>query len=162
MTDWIRAWVLSLTGAALVCAAAQRLTPEGRVKPVVRLLCAVVMAAALFSPLSRGAELAAYPPELARYRARARELTAAGERTRQNMDRAIIERETEAYIMDKARALGVPLTHVKVSLRWSTEGVWLPESARFTGPYSAPLSRVVEGELGIPAAKQEWRRDESP
>ena len=137
MTDWIGRWVLSLTGAALVCAAALRLAPEGRVKPVVRLLCAVVMAAALLTPLAGGALPAAYPLELSRWRAQAEALTRQGETARQNLDRALIEREAEAYILDKARALGTPLRAARVSLRWSTEGVWLPESAALTGPYSA-------------------------
>ena len=161
MTDWIRAWIFSLTGTALVCAAAQRLTPEGRVKAVLRLLCAVAMAAALFSPLLNGA-LDTYPLELARYRAQAAALTEEGETLRRELDRGIIEREMEAYILDKARALGAPLQGAAVALRWSTEGVWLPASAELTGPYLAALARAIEAELGIPRSAQVWRTDESP
>ena len=161
MTDWIRNWIFSLTGTALVCAAAQRLTPEGRVKSVLRLLCAVAMAAALFSPLMTGA-LEAYPLELARYRAQAAALTEEGTALRRDLDRGIIEREMEAYIMDKASALGAPLQGASVALRWSTEGVWLPEGAELTGPYDARLAGLIEAELGIPLSAQNWREHEEP
>jgi hypothetical protein len=76
------------------------------------------------------------------------------------LDRGIIEQRTEAYILDKARMLGLPLSGAKVAVRWSTEGVWVPESAELTGPYSETLSRLLAAELGIPAQKQSWRTDE--
>ncbi len=161
MTDWIREWIFSLTGTALVCAAAQRLTPEGRVKGVLRLVCAVAMAAALFSPLLDHA-LDAYPLELARYRARADALAEEGTALRRELDRGIIEREMEAYILDKADALGAEIGGAAVALRWSTEGVWLPESAQLTGRFHAGLSRAIEAELGIPRGAQVWRTDEEP
>ena len=152
MTDWIRNWIFSLTGTALVCAAAQRLTPEGRVKAVLRLVCAVAMAAALFSPLLGGA-LETYPLELARYRSQAAALTEEGTAAR---------RDLEAYILDKARALGAEITGAAVSLRWSTQGVWLPESVRLSGPYHAELSRLIEAELGRERSAQVWRTNEDP
>ena len=161
MTDWIRSWLFSITGTALVCAAARRLTPEGRVKSVLRLVCAVAMAAALFSPLMTGA-LEAYPLELARYRAQAEAYAGEGTALRRELDRGIIEREMEAYILDKARALGTPLQGAKVAARWSTEGVWLPESAQLTGPYSPTLARLIEAELGIPQGAQNWSEHEEP
>lgn len=161
MTELLRDWILSLTGTALISAAALCLTPEGRVKPVVRLLCGVCMAAALLSPLL-GAALDGYPLELARYRARANAAAAEGTALRRELDRDIIERETEAYILDKARSLGAPLQSARVALRWSTEGVWLPESAELVGPYCARLARLIEAELGIPQRAQNWRDHEEP
>ena len=162
MTEWLRSWILSMTGTALICAAALRLTPEGRVKGVVRLVCAVCMAAALLRPLLGAALVEAYPLELARYRAQGAAIAGAGTDIRRELDRDIIERETEAYILDKARAMGAELTAVHVAMRWSTEGVWLPEAAELTGPYNAALSRLLEAELGIPRAAQNWRAHEEP
>ena len=160
MTDFLRDWILSLTGAAIVCAAALRLAPEGRVKRVLRTLCALAMAAALFSPLLRGAALPDYAPELARYRAAAEALTGEGEALGRELDRDVIERRMEAYILDKANALSVPLTAAHVALRWSTEGVWVPESAELDGAFNDTLARLLEAELGIPRRAQTWRTDE--
>ena len=162
MSEWIRNWILSMTGTSLICAAALRLTPEGRVKSVLRMLCAVAMAAALFSPLVGSGQLPDYAPELARYRAAAEALTGEGTALRQELDREIIEEHMEAYILDKARTLGAPVSAVKVHLRWSTEGFWLPESADLTGTYSETLSRVLESELGSARRTQNWRTDEEP
>ena len=47
LTDWVRA----LCGAAVICAAAMALCPDGRVKRVLRLVCGLVMACALLSPV---------------------------------------------------------------------------------------------------------------
>ena len=160
MAEWIRGWILSLTGAALVCAAALRLTPEGRVKSVLRSLCALTMTAALFSPLLGGAALPDYAPELSRYRAAAEELTGRASELGRELDRGIIEQRMEAYILDKARSLGATLSAAKVSLRWSTQGVWVPESAELTGTYSETLSRLLEAELGIARTAEVWRTDE--
>lgn len=160
MSEWIRDWILSMTGTALICAAALRLTPEGRAKGVLRTLCAVAMAAALFSPLLRGSALPDYGLELARYRAAAEALTGEGAALGQELDRGIIEQRMEAYILDKARGLGIPVSGAKVAMRWSTEGIWVPESAELTGPYSETLSGLLASELGIPRRAQIWRSDE--
>ena len=47
LTSWLRA----LVGAAVFCALALALCPEGRPKRVLRAACGVVMAAALLSPV---------------------------------------------------------------------------------------------------------------
>ena len=160
MSEWIRSWILSLTGTALVCAAALRLTPEGRVKGVLRTVCAMALAAALFSPLLRPEALPDYAVALARYRAAAEALAGEGAALGQELDRGIIEQRMEAYILDKARDLGAELSGAKVRLRWSTEGVWVPEGAELAGPYSRRLSDLLEAELGIPRRAQTWRTDE--
>ena len=160
MTEPLRSWIASLSGTALICALALALTPEGRVKRVVRMLCALILAAALFSPLLGGRELGTYTLNLARYRAEAEALTGKGTELRRALDRGIIERETEAYILDKARALGAPLTAARVTLRWGTEGVWLPEAAELTGQFSEALARTLEAELGIPRKAQTWKTPE--
>ena len=146
----------------MVCAAALRLTPEGRVKGVLRMLCAVTMAAALLTPFLRDGALPDYALELARYRAAAEALTGEGAALGQELDRGIIEQRMEAYILDKAAALHVGLSDAKVHLRWSTQGYWTPESAELTGPFDDGLAGAVEAELGIPRSAQTWRNDEEP
>lgn len=162
MTEWIRSWLLSLTGTALVCAAALKLTPEGRVKGILRTICAVAVSAALLSPLLRLSDLPDYAATLSQYRAAADALTGEGAALGQELDRGIIEQRMEAYILDKAAALHVGLSDAKVHLRWSTRGFWTPESAELTGPFSETLADLLEAELGIARTKQTWRTDEKP
>lgn len=160
MTDWLRGWILSLAGTAVICAVASALTPKGQVKRVVELLCGIAMTAALLSPLLRPVP-GDYALHLAQYRDAADTLIAGAEEISRNLDRSYIEAELEAYILDKAEALSAHADGAKVTLRWDTAGVWVPVSAAVDAPYHAALSRILEGELGIPPDAQTWRNDEN-
>ena len=159
MTDWLRNWVLGLAGTATVCAAATALTPNGRVKRVVELLCGVMMASALLLPLLR-LELPDYALHLAQYRAAADSWAAGAEEISRNLDRSYIESQLEAYILDKALRCGASLDGARVELRWSTEGVWVPVSAELSGAYCDALAEALEAELGIARSAQTWRSNE--
>ena len=159
MTAWLCNWVLGLAGTAMLCAAATTLTPQGRVKRVVELLCGIAMAAALLSPLLPQ-EFPDYALHLAQYRAAAHELTAGAEEISRDLDRSYIEAQLEAYILDEAQRCGAALDGVKVALRWSTEGVWVPVAAALDGRYDPALERLLEAELGIPRGAQTWRDNE--
>ena len=159
MTDWIRDWILGLTAAALLCAAALELCPKGPVKGVTRAVCGLVLALAMLHPLLR-LDSAAWALHMAEYRARAEELTGAGTALPERLDRTVIERELEAYILAKAEALGVPLRSARVTLRWSAAGVWTPVAVTLEGPWQAALSDWIAAELGLPEEAQTWRDDE--
>lgn len=62
--------------------------------------------------------------------------------------------------MDKAADLSLTLRSVKVSARWSREGVWVPERVSIVLVQDAPgrekLASLIEAELGIPKQIQEW------
>lgn len=161
MTELLRDWVLGLAGTAAFCAVATMLTPKGRVRQVVQLLTGLLMALALLQPLLRP-ELGELSLDLSKYRAQAEQLTQSGQELRQSLDRSIIEEQTEAYILDKAQSLGAAVVGAKVSLQWSTEGFWYPTEVTLQGTYDAALSRLLEAELGIPAAAQRWTNDEEP
>jgi len=160
MTSILRSWVLGIAGAAMICAFAAALTPKSGVKKVVSLLCGVVMAAALLSPLGK-LELSDYGLNLTKYRVGAAELTAEGEKLRESLDRSIIEEKTEAYILDKAQSMGAVVNGAKVTMQWSTEGFWYPVGAELQGDYHEALSRLLEAELGIPQKEQRWITDEN-
>lgn len=155
MIELIRSWILGLTGAAVVCAVATLLTPRGAVKGVTRMLCGVVMAAALLSPLL-AFDFPAYSLNLSEYRARGDALIGRAEEISAAVSRRSIEAELEAYILDKAQTLGAALTAASVTVEWSTEGYWYPVAAELGGGYHAALSSLIEGELGIPREAQAW------
>ena len=53
----------------------------------------------------------------------------------------------------------MPLEALEITLRWSTEGLWIPEAVRgrlSTEQGRETLGSVLETELGIPAQRQEW------
>ena len=81
----------------------------------------------------------------------------------ERLNRLVIQEQYRAYIMDKARELDIPMSEVSLELRWSGEGLWLPESASYTsapGGDRSALEEIVQAEPGIPIEKQNWSNDE--
>ena len=117
-----------LCGLSLFCGIALGLMPEGGVKKAASIACTVVLIMTVLLPLG-ALDLSEYSLELAKYREMGEQLEEKGSEARDSMSRTVIERECEAYIMDKAEVLGIELTAVKVRAFWSSEGVWVPESA---------------------------------
>ena len=147
-------------GAAVFCALAAALCPEGRPKRVLRAACGVVMAAALLSPVA-ALDTEALPKAMARYSEAARRQAESAAESADRLNRTIIESECEAYILDKATQLGLDGLRAEVTARWSDEGFWYPWEARLGGPESgrAELERLIEAELGIPAERQSWEAE---
>ena len=157
LTSWLRA----LVGAAVFCALALALCPEGRPKRVLRAACGVVMAAALLSPVVE-LDMQALPEALARYGEAARAVAEGAGEEADRLNRTIIERECAAYILDKADALGISVSGAEVGARWSDEGFWYPWESRVACAEGGreELSRAIEAELGIPPERQSWEGSE--
>ena len=79
------------------------------------------------------------------------------------LNRLLIEEECAAYIWDRARAIGIALQDVKVTLAWDPAGFWYPAQAELTvssdATQSSALSDVIQTELGIAPDAQHWRED---
>lgn len=159
MTEFLRSWILGLAGAAVFCALCSAVTPDGSVKKVQKLLCAVVMTLALVSPLA-GLDMSAYSLNLARCRKQAEEIGASAQEISDSLSRTFIEERCAAYILDKARLLGLSPSGVKVTAQWSGEGVWYPVEAEIEAQYDRRLSEKIEEELGITAQNQHWSINE--
>ena len=84
-------------------------------------------------------------------------VAAQGEKTAQEAMGTIIKEETEAYILDKAKALN-PQVQVEVILDHSE--IPVPHSVRllgeFTGAERESLEEFLESELNIPKERQQW------
>lgn len=103
LTSWLRA----LVGAAVFCALALALCPEGRPKRVLRAACGVVMAAALLSPVVE-LDMQALPEALARYGEAARAVAEGAGEEADRLNRTIIERECAAYNWTKRTRWAFP------------------------------------------------------
>jgi len=162
MSTWLHNWILSVVGAALLSALALALTPEGRCRSVVRLLCGVVTALAVLRPLGQ-IDLEVYSMSMAAYREQAEAAVRSGEESNDRLSRSIIEQETAAYIWDKAQAAGLMPEEVTVTAKWGDTLCWYPYEVHLRGEAGADgreqLARIMESELGIPRERQHW---ESP
>ena len=150
-------WLLSLLAAAILCALAEELMPEGPVKRVGRMVCGLVLLCALLDPVA-GLDLAGAGRWLEDYFS-AVELRE--EELREQVDgnmKVIIEKKCAAYIADKAAELGGRCT-VRVVCR-EGEGTWLPEEVWVSGALSPEqreaLSEAIGQELGVPPERQRY------
>lgn len=157
-----------MSGASLraMCAAAVlfglviELLPEGGGKKIASLCASVSLAMMLFGAAG-AAKWDGYALSLAEYRAAAAAMRSDAEAQGDRLNRLVIERECEEYIMDKAAELRIELRSADVSAAWSREGVWVPESAVLVAGSESEglseLSALIESQLGIAAERQEWR-----
>ena len=149
--DLIRIWLTRVICAALIAAAADGLMPKGPVKKVGTLICAMVLLCVVLRPV---VDWNISVPE-----------TTLGGIWEQNhvwqeqleqdsgaMLKTIIERQTGAYILDKAANLGAAC-QVEV-LCAQQDGIWVPQSVHITGQLDEEqkrkLTAVIQSELGIP------------
>ena len=159
MAEALRAWLNAVIYTGVICGIALMITPCGRVKKALTVLCGAAMCVAFISPLA-GIDLDGYSETLAGFKLEAEAFAAQGESYSKNLNRTIIEDECEAYILDKAENLGVRLDEVDVLAVWSDEGYWYPSEATIKGSFSRAqrdrMSSYIEAELGISTDNQQW------
>ena len=152
----VRAWLLSLIAVSLLCASAGALMPKGAVRQVGRLVCGLVMLAAILSPVAR-LDAAEGRRWLAGYFASVEQRRAGLEETVNNQMKHIIEGEYAAYIVDKAAELGLTCT-AQVECQRSAEGLYLPVRTEVTGMLTEDiriqLVRTIAEALGVPERAQ--------
>lgn len=160
MMEGLRSWLLSGLTAGVVCAMAETLMPSGPVRTVGRLVCGLVLACVILSPLT-GLDPAVGERWLEDYLAglenREKELSQEADRG----IRPIIEARFAAYIVDKAAQEGLECS-VQVTCR-EENGTYLPHSAAVNGvteENAAVLAAWLEEDLGIPPERQRMNEGE--
>ncbi|MEF9970982.1 MAG: stage III sporulation protein AF [Oscillospiraceae bacterium] len=159
MTELLGAWVRAIGGAALISTLAMALTPNGKVKNVLRIICGIVLIIAIISPLI-STKIPAMSMDFGKYRKEAEELIQNAENSNSTMSRAIIEQDCEAYISDKAQSMDIKLYTINVQAKWSDGGYWYPFEAELKADISQQeknrIANMIEAELGISSERQYW------
>lgn len=159
----LKNWLLGIIGAAMLGSAAVWLTPDGTVKKILRLLCGFVMLAALIS-VGTGFDYNSFSKNMARYKSQAEAQAAEAGEAAGNLQRLIIEEETEAYILDKAEKLGAGGLEIAASAEWNSAGYWYPAKVKITGDISSEqqekLSFQIESDIGIAGENLVWSTDD--
>ena len=145
-------WLTAVISVSLLCAMAGALMPQGAVKRVGRLVCGLVLLAAILSPL-RELDVDAGRQWLDGYLDSTGQWETALKETVNRQMITIIEEECAAYIVDKAAQLGLRCT-LRVECRETEEGLYLPVRAEVRGPLSdsgrTRLIRLIAEDLGVP------------
>ncbi len=157
MIGAVRTWLISVVAVSLLLAVVQTLAPEGTTRKAVSFTGGLLLLAVLLRPMLALDRLRV---DLTGYR---EEVQEREEELISSFDQAlapVIAERTQAYISDKAAALGLTVT-ARVETQAGPDGVVVPWSAQIAGPWSAELSSYMERELGIPPERQVWHGEES-
>ncbi len=158
MMGLVRQWLLGVTAAALVLALADVLAPEGSAKKVCRLAGGLVLLLAAVGPVMGILDGSAITQAVEDWRNQSKGYELELEEQRDELYLSIIEEETAAYVMDKARELGLECAAVEVTYGYDEDGVPCPWEVTARGEWTreqrAPLERLLEEELGVPAQRQ--------
>lgn len=155
----VRAWLMTVVAAALLISLAESLIPEGSLKKIASLTGGLVLLLTLLQPVLKvdlqklDIHYDEYAQEITQ---RQEELESSGS----NELAGLIADKTEAYILDKAKTLGVDCT-ATVSTETGEDGVPIPYSVTLQGTRSEALAEYMEQELGIPRERQVWNGTES-
>ncbi len=128
--------------------------PEGSIRRIAAFTGGLILLAALLRPVLEmdpevvELDLETHTGEILRRQA---ELERSGKDV---LEKLIAER-TQAYISDKAAALGAEVS-VRVTTETWPDGVPLPAVVYLDGPRSQALADWIAEELGIPVERQVW------
>lgn len=162
MIGAVRSWLLAVISVSLLCAVAGALMPQGAVKRVGRLVCGLVLLAAILSPLAE-LDVEAGQRWLDSYTAGISGQESELRETVNRQMKTIIEQKYAAYIVDKAAQHGLTCS-ARVECRETEEGLYLPVRAEVTGSWTVSaqgrLSQILSQDLGIPAQSQIYVNEE--
>lgn len=153
----LRQYVLSVTAAAMICGIISALLgKKGTTGAIGKLLSGIFLAMVILRPLVN-ISISDLTDFSDIYSFEAKSIVRSGEVLAADAMADIIKKQTSAYILDKADALGVS---VSVEVQLSRDTPQLPETVTIRGavpPYQRKqLMDVLENDLGIPGENQIW------
>ena len=164
MMGAVRGWLLAVISVSLLCAVAEALMPPGAVRRVGKLVCGLVLLAAVLSPL-RELDLDSGQRWLTDYFSALDRQTSQLNETVDSQMKSIIERKCAAYIVDKAAQLGLTCS-ARVECRAGEDGLYLPVRADVSGTLPedgrARLLQIIREDLGIPEDRITIDKEEMP
>ncbi len=160
--DSLQSYLISVIAAALLCAAAEGILQTSAVKEPVKMICGIVLTITVVSPL-RNVDLTNTIAFDTSFRTAASTAAAEGEAMAKEARYRVIKEKTEAYIQDKAAALGAEIS-ADVDLCGDDPPV--PQraviSGQITADKKAQLLQILQTQLGITEENLEWTGQESP
>lgn len=152
----LRAYILSVICAAVICGILQMLVPKGTVSTLIKVITGLVVVITALSPLINE-EILRWDLRFDRIVSDGSAAITAGQDAASELLRERIKEETESYILTKASAMGLTISaEVEVASDFPNA----PERVTLNGhitPYrKQQLASYLSSELGIPEENQKW------
>ena len=152
--DGLRAYVLGIAAASMLCGVLIRLTRNSGSAEIVRMLCGIFLTIVLIQPLT-GKKDRLWEATLPDVGEQAEEIIAEGRSAAEDSRKEFIKERLEAYILSRGGELGADI-QADISLGKDC----LPTRIRVMGSispiYRSKLTQIIASELGIPREQQEW------
>ena len=165
MMGAVRNWLLGVTAAALVLALADALAPEGGAKKVCRLAGGMALLLAAVGPLTELLDGGFLTQAVDGWRDRIQSYELELEEKNDLFYLSIIEEETAAYIVDKAKEIGFDC-QAEVTYGYDEDGMPRPWEVTARGSWTQEqrerLSLLLEEELGVPVQRQFYDEGTQP
>ena len=155
--DGLREYVIHLCATALLCTVLLSFTRgTGTVKMILKLLCGIVLAYSVISPLKQ-LQIPQFDRIISEFQEEASVAMRWGQEATDIAIREGISQGAEAYILEKAKALNLDLL---VEVELSDDEIPVPAEVSLIGN-AAPYAKTVLGnaiwqDLNIPKEKQIW------
>lgn len=153
--EGLRQYAISVACAAILCSILTRIASQNSERNLMRLISGLILTIVVIRPVSRielpSLKEISFPQDAA-----ANIAVEEGKELAEESMNDIIKRTCEAYILNKATALGADV-HVSVSVN----AQHIPIAARITGDVTPEirkqLAQTLETDLGITKENQSWR-----
>ena len=157
MMEGIRDYVIHLTATSLICAVIFRFAHgSGAFKMIIKMLCGIILAYSIVQPVKQ-LDLSGVEEFASEFREEADRAVQQGKNASAAAWAESITQGTEAYILEKTKAMNVDLI---VEVELSDDEVPVPVGITLTGqvaPYTKTvLSDMIEQDLNIPKENQTW------
>ena len=147
------AWVVMMSCAALICGILPSLLKSSGLKSIVKLVCGVFLTVTALTAIA-SLELPELDFEVFSYLDEGQSIADQGQEQAMNEKTVFIKEGLEAYILDKADALGETINADVILKDGIPESVILQGS--ISGDSRARLEEVIAKDIGIPKEKQQW------
>lgn len=157
MSDAIRGYLLSIVAVCLLTALARSLIPEGGVRRVSSVVCALLLVLCALSPLLQ-LDIDAVAQSIARIQMENETLRTGVAVKNRELVSQIIKQNTQTYILDKAASMGLTL-QAEVEMRDAGDYPYpyrVTLGGMCTEAQRQVLTRYIEENLAIPAERQAW------
>lgn len=159
MSEAVRQYLLSVVAMAMLAGVLLALVPKGAVHRSLSFLCGLAMILVALGPLAK-VNVDALAQAMARARMQAEEAALGVTIDNTRWIAELIKEDAEAYIWDRAEALGLTPEAVTVTVE-EGDAYPYPYSVEITADATASqktqLEQDLEADLAIPAERQEWQ-----
>lgn len=159
MTDLMKQWILTITCGAMILSILQVLMPKNSVGTVGRLAGGLVLIWVTIQPLI-GLDAEQLAASLTEWELAEQGSEESLSEVHHELLEKLIERETAAYIQDKASSMGIECS-VTVTYEWKADETPHPVGVEVMSndPTAAKeyLSPIIETDLGVSAERQIYK-----